>query len=348
MHSGSVSVIWVSIIIPTYNRPEALRNCIRALQRQTYASEDFEVLVVDDGSTPPVDAAKLTDHECTSASNMHVRVIRQVNAGPAAARNVGVQKARGELVVFIDDDCLAEEGWLEKLIETHQQYPQALVGGECLNDVHDNIFSVTNQVILNCIYDFHNPNPQDVLFLASNNWLCRRDMFLDLGGFDDGFRQAGGEDWEFCFRWRSKGYRIVWQREARAKHLHHQDLSRFLNMHYRYGQGAFLFRQIVRRSEFKENSNDRDFYTRELPLSVLRQFRHLPGWGQRAKILLLLITWRTFDTLGYIREGIRSIRRNRRSPTSQQETHSIGSLLNTPGMSGESEGLIAAEKSVRI
>ena len=314
-----------SIIIPTFNRPEAIRNCVRALQQQTYASEEFEVLVVDDGSTPPVDAAELTDHQCGSAPVADVRVIRQVNSGPAAARNVGVREARGELVAFIDDDCLAEEGWLQKLIETHQQYPQALVGGESANALDDNICSITNQLILNIVYEFYNPNPQDAEFLASNNWLCRRDMFLDLGGFDDGFRQAGGDDRDFCFRWRAAGYPIVWKRDARAKHLHHQDFSRFLNMYFRYGQGAFLFHQVVARSESCKGKVPTGFH-RRLPLAVLRQLQGFPSWLKRGQILLLLVAWQIANTLGFAREAIKSRSRESKAPESRPETDRRGSL----------------------
>ncbi len=117
-----------------------------------------------------------------------MRIIRQVNPGPAAARNYAAREAKGELLAFIDDDCEAHANWLERLLETNRQHPQALVGGSSRNAVHDNIFCVTNHLILDLVYDQSNPGPHNAGFLASNNWLCQRDLFFQIGGFDESFR----------------------------------------------------------------------------------------------------------------------------------------------------------------
>jgi glycosyltransferase involved in cell wall biosynthesis len=91
----------VSIVIPTYARPERLRECLAALARQTMPADTFEVVVVDDGSPQPV-----VPPADTAAAGPTIRIIRQSNAGPSAARNRGVAEARGELIALTDDDCL--------------------------------------------------------------------------------------------------------------------------------------------------------------------------------------------------------------------------------------------------
>ena len=89
----------VSIVIPTYARPERLRECLAALARQTMPADAFEIVVVDDGSPQPV-----VPPEATTPTGPTIRIIRQSNAGPSAARNRGVAEARGELIALTDDD----------------------------------------------------------------------------------------------------------------------------------------------------------------------------------------------------------------------------------------------------
>ena len=126
----------VSIVIPTYARPERLRDCLAALARQTMAADTFEVVMVDDGSPQPV-----VPPADTALNGPAIRVIRQLNAGPAAARNRGVQESRGELIALTDDDCLPTPTWLESLVAAHRQCPSALVGGITFNGLTDDLFA---------------------------------------------------------------------------------------------------------------------------------------------------------------------------------------------------------------
>ena len=99
-----------SIIIPTYNRPRQLRECLKSIKRLAFPKKRFEVIVVDDGGKRPL--GKLI---CSFESHFSAKLIQQSNAGPAAARNSGAAHARGDFVVFTDDDCLTVPNWLSKL-----------------------------------------------------------------------------------------------------------------------------------------------------------------------------------------------------------------------------------------
>lgn len=105
--------VWpaVSVVVPTFHRPELLARCIGALARQTLAREDFEVLVVDDGRS---DATRdWVAHEATRHPHGFLRYLRPaLGKGPAAARNWGWRAARAELVAFTDDDTLPAPDWL--------------------------------------------------------------------------------------------------------------------------------------------------------------------------------------------------------------------------------------------
>ncbi len=94
-----------SIIVPTFQRPEGLRRCLAALLRMDYPADRYEVIVVDDGSDPPVEPLV---REAVGAATC--RFIRQENHGPGPARNAGAAQARGRWLAFTDDDCAPRPG----------------------------------------------------------------------------------------------------------------------------------------------------------------------------------------------------------------------------------------------
>src|SRR4051812_32873595 len=96
---GGCPVPRVSVVVPTFNRRESLQRLLVALAGQTHPVDDFEVVVVDDGSTDGT-GELLQRLEPPYA----LQALRQSNGGPALARNRGVARARGELIVFLDDD----------------------------------------------------------------------------------------------------------------------------------------------------------------------------------------------------------------------------------------------------
>jgi GT2 family glycosyltransferase len=190
----------VSVVIPTYARPERLCGCLAALARQTMPADTFEIVVVDDGSHQPV-----VPPADTTPAGPTIRIIRQPNAGPSAARNRGVQEARGELIALTDDDCLPTPNWLESLVTAHRQRPDALVGGITFNGLTDDVFATTSQMIIDLVYEHFNTDESSAYFLTSNNMLCSRAAYSELGGFDTSFPRAGAEDRDFCNRWRASG-----------------------------------------------------------------------------------------------------------------------------------------------
>jgi len=111
-----------TVVVPTRNRPASLAACLEALARQTF--EDFEVVVVDDGSRPAAEVAPGV------VAGRGIRCLRLSGAGPAAARNAGADAAAGAYLAFLDDDCLPEVDWLAQLAEACRRWPEALVGGD--------------------------------------------------------------------------------------------------------------------------------------------------------------------------------------------------------------------------
>jgi len=99
-----------SVIVPTYNRPRELADCVASLARQEYPRDQFEVIVVDDGSAVSPAAVIAPFRNC-----LNVEVHRVTNGGPGAARNRGAHLARGRILAFTDDDCRPSPNWLKML-----------------------------------------------------------------------------------------------------------------------------------------------------------------------------------------------------------------------------------------
>jgi GT2 family glycosyltransferase len=251
------------------------------------------VVVVDDGSPQPV-----TEDVAPTTDIFELRIIRQENAGPAAARNRGARKARGEILAFTDDDCLPRPDWLSTLTREILSHTQALVGSLTFNGLPDNNWSATNQLIIDLVYDYFNRDPENAYFLASNNLACRRELFQELGGFDTAFPRAGAEDRDFCDRWRMTKHPIRLIREPLVEHRHAQTLRKFLDLHYRYGCGAFLY-QAKRKERASGTMTDDLTFHRSLPREVAIKLRGLTT-SSKVTALFSLVCWQAANALGFV------------------------------------------------
>ena len=227
-----------SIIIPTYNRPERLVNCLKAIALLDYPCDRFEVIVVDDGSKTPLDSVvePLKDR-------INLKLLRQENAGPAAARNRGAAEAKGEFLAFTDDDCQPTTDWLTQFAASFATNPIAMLGGRTINALSSNPFSTASQKLIDYLYEYYNPAKGKDTFFASNNIAMPTANFKALNGFDISFPLAAAEDRDFCDR-SNQAYPMVYVPEAQINHYHKLSLASFWKQHFGYGRGAFCFHQI--------------------------------------------------------------------------------------------------------
>ncbi len=228
-----------TIIVPTYERPARLADCLASLARLDYPRDRFEVIVVDDGSR-----AAPTDDVASSRAQLRVDWIRQEHAGPAVARNAGAQAARGTFLAFTDDDCLVTPSWLTAMEARLRETPQALIGGRTLNAFPDNLYSMVSQLLTDALYDYHAGHPECLRFFTSNNLAVSRAHFQAVGGFDPAFPSAAGEDREFCARWTWQGYPLIYEVRAVVHHRHWLTPKTFLRQQFGYGRGACRFHRI--------------------------------------------------------------------------------------------------------
>lgn len=227
-----------SIVIPTYNRPDRLCTCLEAIAKIEYPRENFETIVVDDGSKLPLDSIVFP-----FKPDLNLKLLRQENAGPASARNAGAAIATGKFIVFTDDDCLPTANWLSILATQFASNPQGLIGGQTINALPENVYSTASQLLINYLYEYYNHDEATANFFASNNFALPVETFRSIAGFDTTFSLAAGEDREFCDRWLDCGGRLVYAPQAQVYHAHHLTLPTFWRQHFNYGRGAFYFHQ---------------------------------------------------------------------------------------------------------
>ena len=230
---------FISIIVPTYNRPEQLATCLKSLTGLDYPQDRFEIIIVDDGSGTPLDSLVSRFH-----GKINITLITQSNAGPASARNTGAKQASGKYIAFTDDDCAPYPNWLRALSSRFVNTPEHAVGGRTLNTLSNNIYSMASQVLIDYLYSYYNTDPLDARFFASNNLAIPAERFREMGGFNTTFPLAAGEDRDFCDLWRFHGYRMAYEPEALVNHAHKMSFFKFWRQHFNYGRGAFHFHKV--------------------------------------------------------------------------------------------------------
>ena len=288
---------FMSVIVPTYRRPQALRRCLGHLADQRYPSDRFDVIVVDDGSgDPPADA--VAEVRGRLAASLHTRP----HAGPAAARNTGAQHATGEFLAFTDDDCAPAPDWLAVLAASLTAHRGAGVGGRTVNMLHANLCATVSQVIVDLAYEFYNGTGDEARFFASNNMALPAGRFRELGGFNESFHWS--EDREICDRWRHAGHRLVFAPAAVVQHAHDLSWRRFCRQHFNYGRGAFRFQRLRARRGSGRMRDDMRFHA-ELPRRLVAVFAATPP-RRWLGLAALLATWQTVNAAGYLYQQARS------------------------------------------
>ncbi|MEM9290218.1 MAG: glycosyltransferase [Acidobacteriota bacterium] len=212
----------VTLVIPGYNAEATLRPCLEAVLPLVEPGLLERILFVDDGSTDqtPEILAEYGFQEPDSVLPL-VRLATS-GLGPGGARNVGWRAATTEWVWFIDSDCVAEEGALERLL-TEIEDGVVGVGGSYGNMLPE---SLVASLIHEEIVARHRRMPREVDFLATFNVLYRREALAQIEGFDERLQRA--QDAELAYRLRSAGGRLRFVTDSRVGHFHARHLRRYL------------------------------------------------------------------------------------------------------------------------
>ncbi|MEJ1935950.1 glycosyltransferase [Nostoc sp. NIES-2111] len=208
--------VFISVVIPTYNRRPILEKCLRALEVQTLSAStvirDYEIVLVDDGSTD----GTLNWLAAHKQEFPHVRWFEQDHAGPAAARNLGVEQAQGDIIIFIDSDLVVLENFL-------QAHSDALVQGQ--EKLESDRFFTYGAVINTCNFDNPTAEPYKITdfsaaFFATGNVAIPKHWLEKAGLFDTGFQLYGWEDLELGVRLKNLGLQLIKCPTAVGYHWH--------------------------------------------------------------------------------------------------------------------------------
>lgn len=177
--------IKVSVIVCTYNRCALVRESILSLLEQDIAKNSYEIIVVDNNST---DNTKYVVEEISKGEMPVLKYIKEDRQGLSYARNRGAREASGEIVAYIDDDAIAEKGWLKGLLDVYRNFPDAGIVGGRIDPVwlHEKPSWITKNIeVAYTILNYGN-EIKEISFPKTPfgaNLSVKRDVFLSLGGF---------------------------------------------------------------------------------------------------------------------------------------------------------------------
>ncbi|MGH7264199.1 MAG: glycosyltransferase, partial [Candidatus Rokuibacteriota bacterium] len=220
----------VSVVVCSYNGARTIRDCLDGLLRLEYP--DFEVIVVDDGST---------DETARIAHEYGFRVISTPNRGLGSARNTGLAAATGDLVAYIDDDAWPDPHWLTYLADTFMRTDHVAVGGPNLPPPGDGPIAA-------CVANAPG-GPNHVLVgdreaehIPGCNMSVRKTALEAIGGFDPRFRVAG-DDVDVCWRLQARGGTIGFHPAAVVWHHRRNSVRAYWRQQRGYGKAEALLAQ---------------------------------------------------------------------------------------------------------
>jgi len=222
----------VSVVIPTYNRLNYLGKCLKSLSKQSVGSKSFEVIVVDDGSTDG------TAHYLKKINRKNFTFLRQSNKGPAAARNLGVRHAKGNIIAFIDDDCVARRDWIQNIITNFEKYKDADSVACHTIPIYKKYFKNLEKfekrnLIKNFkVIRFSGLEPDHRA--STDNCALKREIFMRLKGFNIAFKYAG-EDPDFWYRLLKSGYNIYHVDNIIVYHYQRMSIKKMIKRSYLFG-----------------------------------------------------------------------------------------------------------------
>lgn len=229
-------MITISIIIPTHRRFKEFIDCLDSIAHQDYDMKSVEVIAIHDGKPSNYDKTIINDTS-SKLSNFSFKEVEHIGVG--MTRNLCAQKAVGKYLVMIDDDCVAEEGWLKNLIQFMETNQETLA---CQGQV----IPFPPKTFIEKYISFKNlmRNPVrdidgNVSNVMTSNCCYRKEVFDKVGGFREDFLKWGGEDLELNLRVRKLG-KLGFCETAVVKHKHRRTLWAMTKQHFHYGRGGYL------------------------------------------------------------------------------------------------------------
>jgi len=273
---------FVSVVIPVYNDPERLQTCLRALERQSYPHDRYEIIVVDNGSDCPIEALK--------PGFSSIRFVRENKRGSYAARNKGIAVSQGEIIGFTDADCIPSTDWIEKGVShITSEYNCGLIAGNIevfpgdpdnptIYEHYDRIFGFQQEYWITTEG-----------FGATGNLFTTKDILDKVGVFDPDIQSLGDVEW--CKRVASSGYNLNYFHDVRVRHPARHSFTQLFKKNVRVAGGSY---QIDKKRESRTPALEKLRYSLipsmggvKNSFGVVFEDSHLHSGSQKIKVLFI-------------------------------------------------------------
>lgn len=233
-----------SVLIATYNRPEHLSDLLDAWLLLEQPQGGYEIILADDGSkeSPEFIVRPYLDR-------LPIRFMSLAHRGLSSTRQSAIDIAKGQYVLFTDDDCRPTPGLLRSYEKALESSPTHAMGGPVVNLLTENIYSETTQAIMTYITETWNSRGDGATYFTGSNLLFPREKLIELGGFDPTW-QGTAEDRDLCRRWCENGLPMSVVPQASVGHAHRLDFRSFLRQHFNYGRGRWWCQQRRTKRDF--------------------------------------------------------------------------------------------------
>lgn len=217
----------ISVIVPMYNSKKTILQTLQGLEDQT--RKDFEVIIVDDGST---DNSSQLISKFNNQSELTINTIHQKNSGPARARNLGVKHSKGDIIIFLDSDCIPPNNWVEEMVKPLNG---KIVGCNCGYRVKNKESLIARYVDYEIAKRHRKLIGKKIDTIGTYSASFIKSVFKETGGFDTRYKAASGEDFDLAFNIRKRGYDLVFTDKTFVYHYHPDSLIKYLKQ--QFGRG---------------------------------------------------------------------------------------------------------------
>lgn len=213
----------ISIVIPVHNGADTISTCLDHLENCDYPRERYEIIVVDNNST---------DNTGHIVKKRNVQYCFEPEPGAAAARNSGARIAKGDILGFVDADCLVDKTWIGKVEKSLANTDVAAIVG-LRQHVTRNVYDVMQSMDYQKYWADELSSGRPLNKICGSNSAIRKKVFQELGGFDQGMSPV--EDIELGFRIAENGYLIEHKPDVKVKHIYLDTLDSLLGKTSQHG-----------------------------------------------------------------------------------------------------------------
>jgi len=212
----------ISVIIPSYNSASTIKDCLDGIFSNKF--KNFEVIVVSD---------KSTDDSTDIAKKYNCRIIElEENKGPAFARNTGANSASGDILLFLDSDCIIKNDALMNIDEIFKNEKANVIQGVYSHKPNYKSINTQYQQSFYCYYTWQE-NLDYTDSLTSMYFALKKETFIECGGFNINIKYATAEDEEFGYALINKGYKISISRKLSVEHKVNYTLLKFIKRNFK-------------------------------------------------------------------------------------------------------------------